>query len=417
MQGPIHIIGIAGAGCSALAGFLADSGYTVTGSDAAPAPAFLKEKGVATTTSAHGIPSGTQTVIYSLAIPSSHPERVAAEKQKLPTFSYPEALGRVTRAFRPLVAVCGTHGKTTTTSLIAAGLIAAKLQPSVVVGAELSLLEGRGYRLGTGPLVVEACEYKEAFLQLSPDVIVLTSCDHDHIDYFKTPESYRAAFLAFIQKLPPTGSLIAHADAPPELTAAVPKVLPPASSVPPLAIPGSHNRANAALALTACSHLGADVSLASNGISAFTGATRRFQLRGEVQGATLIDDYAHHPVEVAALLAATRERFGTRRIVLVYQQHQAARATAFASELVQAFAAADELLLLPVYAAREEDGRGASERLTEEAVAGGVSARFCPSFSAAENTLRELIQKGDVVLLAGAGDIPTLTSMLFKKQG
>ncbi len=421
----IHFVGICGAGMSGLAIVARTLGAQVTGSDRAESSYAerLREHGIVPILghAAANVPDGAE-VVYSSAVPPSNPERQAASGRELHRADLLAQLASLRRC----LAVTGTHGKTTTAAMIVHAMRGCGLDPSYVVGGEL---RSTGANAGWGRgewIVIEADESDRSLLKLQPRIAVLTSAELDHHSTYSSRLELEQTFRAFmaragenavvwdrpeLRSLCPPGAVAYDAPDP---------VLEPAGSrfqwrgiEVTLSVPGAHNALNAAGALTAALLAGADPARAAEALHGFRGARRRFELLGRTAaGVSLYDDYAHHPTEVAAAIAAART-LGPRRLVAVFQPHLYSRTQALWREFGQALAAADVAAVLGVYAARErsEDFPGVDGRLVAAAAADaarGRAAAWLPSFDDARRFLRATLRDGDLCLLMGAGDIDAL---------
>jgi UDP-N-acetylmuramate--alanine ligase len=421
----IHIVGIGGAGMSAYALAAQALGAAVSGSDRADSPYLepLRAVGIAVAIGhdAANLPDGAE-VYHSTAIPADNPERVAARALGLADRSRAELLGELT-TLRKVIAVAGAHGKTTTSSMIAHALLAAGSDPGYLIGGALTTT-GVNAAWGSGEwLVVEADESDRSMLSLDVDVAVVTNVELDHHATYATIEELERAFAGFLatahaRVVEPGLERLAGGEvatfAPTKLVLTDGGSRFEAEGVAvELIVPGEHNARNAAAALAACRLAGADVAAAARSLASFAGASRRFQLLGvTATGARLIDDYAHHPTEVAATIAAART-YGAERVVAVFQPHLYSRTAHLGRELGAALAAADVACVLDVYPAREraEDFPGVSGLLVAEAAAdhaGGREVLWLPRFDDAEPVLRERLRDGDLCLILGAGDVDTL---------
>ena len=422
----LHVVGIAGAGMSAYAIVSRALGATVTGSDRAESPylARVREAGIepAIGHDAENVPPGDDVeVVLSTAIPADNPERAEAAARGLRILSRADLLAELTR-LRPTIAVAGAHGKTTTSSMVAHALLACGLDPSYVIGGTLSTT-GTNAAWGSGGwLVVEADESDRSFLSLDVDVAVVTNVELDHHTEYASRLELEGAFREFLANAPRAvlpETLVGLRAGQRDVTS------PPGETVvfgpwegPPLAVPGEHNRANASAALEAAVLAGAPREGAAAALAGFTGAGRRFETLGTTaSGAVVVDDYAHHPTEVAATIAAAREG-GFARVVAVFQPHLYSRTQHLAREFGAALATADVAGVLEVYPAREraEDFPGVSGLLVAEAAAdagGGRPVFWLPDFGTAELALRAALRKGDVLLTLGAGDIDALARRLL----
>jgi UDP-N-acetylmuramate--alanine ligase len=449
-SGPVHFIGISGAGMSAIAELLLRSGGRVTGSDLQPGEtaAALRALG-AEIREGHdaGYVAGAVAVVATAAVPSDHVELAAARALGVPVIKRAQALASLVNR-GTVVAVAGTHGKTTTTAMATAILTAAELEPTAFVGGRVGDWGG-GLRVGSERLfVVEADEYDRSFLTLEPDVAVVTSIEADHLDVYGSVEEVRAAFATFVDALPAEGLLAACADdsgaaqlalahtASPTLTYGTsPTARLRALDVRPeargsrfnvmldgeplgalsVAAPGLHNVRNALGAYGAARHVGADFDAAARGLAAFHGVARRFQEIGTVRGITFIDDYAHHPTELAVTLAAARTVFPGRRIVALFQPHLFTRTRDFAAEFGAVLARADAVYVTNVYAARERPIAGVSGASIVDAAraAGARELHYVERLADVPAMLVEGLRAGDVCVAMGAGDIDRIARHTF----
>jgi UDP-N-acetylmuramate--alanine ligase len=452
----VHFIGIGGSGLSAIARLLLESGYTVTGSDRVLSPfaEHLRADG-ATVYLGHDAKhvAGADWVVRSSAIPDDNPEVQAAQATGIPVLKRANFLGQL-MAKKIGIAVAGTHGKTTTTAMLAWMLMELRQDPSFIVGGALKSL-GVNARAGKGPFfVIEADEYDRMFLGLKPTIEVVTNVEHDHPDCFPTPADFSAAFLDFVRLLPPTGTLVACADDPGaaqlstqahELGKQVVRYglaerpTPPSgsdqwavakaiqsnekggfsfeailngqSSTVALQVPGRHNVSNALAALAVVSLLGLPLKPAAEALNTFSGTGRRFELRGEVKEIAVYDDYAHHPTEIRATLAAARSRYPQRRIWAVWQPHTYSRTQTLQADFVQAFKDADHVLITEIYAAREPKQKYSAEQLVK--LMPHPSAHFIPTLPEVSHYLLQHLRPGDVLLVLSAGDADQVSTQVL----
>ena len=440
----VHLVGVGGAGMSGLARLLLAAGHTVTGSDRAESAtlASLRALGADVRAGHDGERLGRpDLVVASTAIRAANPELVAARRLGVPVLGRAQLLALL-MAGRVGIAVAGTHGKTTTTGMVVAILQAAGLDPSFAVGGDLKTT-GVNAALGGGPhFVAEADESDGSFLELEPTVAVVTNVQADHLDHWGDLEAVRAAFRAFVGRLPAAGTAVLCADDPGALglAGAAPcqvvtyglgadadvrgggLVLDAWSSrftvvaggdrlgEVAVAMPGRHNVVNALGAIAAARAAGAPPT-AARALAGFSGAARRFHLRGEVDGITIVDDYAHNPPKVAATLAAAR--LGPwKRVVAVFQPHLYSRTRLFADEFGQALAdGADLVVVTDVYAAREDPEPGVDGSLVAAAVRRArpdLRCVYAPDRAGLAALVADLLEPGDLLLTLGAGDITTL---------
>jgi len=415
----IHFIGIGGIGLSAIAKLMAAQGKNVSGSDAneSKITAELKKAGVKIFIGQRpeNLLSDVELVIYTLAIPKNNPERTKAEKMKIPLLTYPEALGILfNKKFG--IAICGTHGKSTTTSMTSLILADGGLDPSVVVGSKVPAFGGN-LRIGRGKyFIIEACEYERAFLEYCPKIIILNNIELDHTDYYKDIDDYRSAFFEFIGHLPKEGILLCNGDDK-EISNIIRQLtdrnsnikvitfgfdknndlrgydirteagktkfkvkfkslryelISPLAKLPQkgvlegkdlgefiLRVPGKFNVYNALAAIATGLYLEIDAEKIKKTLSDFSGIWRRFEIKGNYKDATIISDYAHHPTAVRSTIEAAREFYPGRRIVAVFQPHQHNRTKMLYKDFLKSFDSADALILAEIFdvAGREEKKR------------------------------------------------------------
>jgi len=426
----LHFVGIGGAGMSGLALVAHALGASVTGSDRAAGSPYggpLRAAGIvpAIGHDAANVPPEAELVVSS-AIPPENPERAVARERGQRELHRAALLGELTR-LRPTVAVTGTHGKTTTSSMLVHALRGCGLDPGYLVGGAV---RSTGANAGWGAgewLVVEADESDRSLLELQPEVAVLTNAELDHHATYASPRDVDDTFRQFLEltrsaaviwnrpallALAPAGLEVVPFDAAPELTAGGSRFTLDGVEVE-LSVPGAHNARNAAAALLAARFAGADLAEAAAALRDFQGAGRRFERLGTTpEGAEVVDDYAHHPTEVAATLEAART-LAPRRVVAVFQPHLFSRTARTAAEFGEALALADEVVVLDIYPAREraEDFPGVTGLLIARAAAdagGGKTVVWAPDHAAAEAYLRPRLRKGDLVLTLGAGDVDAL---------
>ena len=460
----VHLVGIGGSGLSAIAVLLLELGFSVSGSDQRPneATAELSKRGVTIYRGHHaGQITGADLVLISSAIPGNNPEVVAAKAEGIPVLKRQEFLGPLMEGLHG-IGIAGTHGKTTTTGMIAVVLLRAGLDPSFIIGSKVSVGPAEGMtsqtlaaRAGQGPFVIEADEYEGMFLGLRLQVAVVTNVEWDHVDCYPTPKAFADAFRQFVGQLPQGGLLLLCADdagalalrdaAPPGVTVQTYGLSPHANwqahelvsndrggfdarvwfypdlettragtavSTLSLAIPGRHNVRNALAALAVANWHGISPKWAASMLRDFHGAGRRFEFIGEVDGVTVIDDYAHHPTEVAATLAAARLRFPTRRIWAVFQPHTYSRTQALLHDFAHSFDDADRVLLLDIYAAREKIDLGMHSRVLMEHM-DHPGAQYLGDIEATAAYLMENVALEDVVITMSAGDANRVGQLLL----
>ncbi len=437
----IHLIGIGGAGLSAIARVLMERGAEVSGSDLvlSPVAEALARDGARVFTGhrAENV-AGAELVVISSAVPASNVEVQAAQVAGIPVLKRPEFLGQMMNG-RLVVAVAGTHGKTTMTAMIASILLEAGRDPTFIVGGVIAGL-GTNARAGEGPLfVIEADEYDRTFLSLTPRVAVVSIVEHDHPDCYPTFADFRAAFEEFTALVPRGGLLAVGWDDPvarelgerrraagtpvaffglregaewraeevrPNFAGGVDFLAVHRGEVLGLVrlrVPGAHNASNAMAALAVADSLDVPFRVARIALTGFRGVGRRFEVKGEAGGVVVVDDYAHHPTEIRATLAAARQRFPHQPLWAVWQPHTYSRTKTLMADFVQAFGSANHVIVLPIYAARETDTLGVSSADVVAAMQ-HTDARCAGSLDEAVVWLGTEVQPGDVVLTLGAGD-------------
>jgi UDP-N-acetylmuramate--alanine ligase len=441
----VHIVGVAGAGMSAIAAVLVAMGHDVSGSD-------LRENALTDRLARLGVAIsvghaaehvvGAEVLTASPAIASDNVELDEARRLGVPVLTRAAVLAAIA-SIRRAVAVAGTHGKTTTASMLTLALSAAGLRPSFLVGADVGELGTNGL-LDDGPfLVLEADESYGSFAELSPEVTLLTSVEPDHLDYYGTPAALRAAFARLLAATS-SGRLVGADDAGAasvgrefgallvgeaagadyrivglELSKGTVRFVltGPTGHLGPVTVPvpGRHNARNAALAAATALELGAGAPAVEAALSTFTGAPRRYELRGEAGGVTFVDDYGHLPGEVQPTLATARLG-GYERVVAVFQPHRYTRTAALAADFAHAFDAADVVVVTDVYSAGEPPIEGVSGRLVADAVAAarpGAPVHYAPDRAGLRELVASLLRPGDVCVTLGAGDLTTLPDELL----
>jgi UDP-N-acetylmuramate--alanine ligase len=438
----IHLIGIGGSGLSAIARLLNEEGYMVSGSDlvASPITDELRTLGIRVSIghSADHV-QGADLVLRSSAIPDNNQEIQAALSAGIPVLKRAEFLDQLT-GDKTLAAVGGTHGKTTTTAMIAWILTSAGKDPSYIIGGISKNLHNNAHAGKGSHFVIEADEYDNMFLGLHPDLAVITNIEHDHPDFFPTQADYLTAFDSFVQQIKPGGTLIVCADNPraASLLAHHPHEIQVLSygleddadyravhlsavngcyrfdimhregndceklvSVQ-LDVPGVHNVRNAAAAVCAVHQLGISVLQSASALTEYSGTERRFDILGEFKGITLIDDYAHHPTEIRTTLSTARSRFPGQRLWVVWQPHTFSRIKTFIERYSDAFDDADRLIIMEVYAARETDTEFSAEQLLK--IIHNPNTQFLAANEDVTQYLSHTLSSGDVVLVLSAGD-------------
>ncbi len=442
----IFFIGIGGISMSALARLSRSAGFRVGGSDRG-------ENDQTALLRAEGIPvfpqhdraniQGYGAVVYTVAISSDNPEYLAAKAAGIPLFSRADYLGYLMISYRTRIGIAGMHGKSTCTAMCAQIFLRAA-DPTVLCGAELPTLNGDTCRIGEARehFVFEACEYMDSFLDFSPTLAVILNIGMDHVDYFHSMEQIRTSFLRFAERTGAGGSVLFNADDPECRLALAPfsgevhtfsvggtaeftaenlrtenrrtcfafcrngSVLANVS----LRVFGRHSVSDALAAASAAVLCGISPAVAASALAEFSGARRRMEWKGELNGAQVYDDYGHHPDEIRATLAGVRE-MGWRRILCAYQPHTYSRTAGLYGEFAAALSEADRVFLADIYAAREQNVYGVSSLALAQTI--GEKAIYCPSFSAVAQRLSEEARPGDAVIVMGAGDIYHVFDLLF----
>ncbi len=444
----IHLVGVGGAAMSGLARILTLKGHRVSGSDVNDSAGLddLRALGVAVEVGhAAEHVAGADIVIFSSAIAAENPELAAAEQAGIPSVKRAVLQGALTLG-KTTVAVAGTHGKTTTTTMIAHVLRVAQHDPSYMIGGDPLNFPHSSHWGSGATLVVEADEFDRAFLELFPTVAVITAVEADHLDTYGTVENMESTFRAFVEKLPSDGTVAIHADSAacgrvaaaadctkrtwslrgnadwvctdlsPRMGSGIEAIIESASGERhrlSLTIPGIHNVLNALASVTALDAIGVPASTTVLALSHFQGVRRRFELRGKVNDVTVVDDYAHHPTEVRASLRAARE-WHDGRIVCVYQPHLGSRTAELFADFCGAFRGSDELVLAEIYQPPgREDPPTLSSADLADAITRPSGARYAPSLTDALMQVTGLVKPGDLVIVMGAGDITSLCEPLL----
>ena len=438
----IHFIGIGGISMSGLAEILLTEGFTVSGSDMhrSPLTETLEQKGI--TVSYRQTPANLtddiDLIVHTAAIGAGNPELSAAVEKGIPCLTRAQLLGQMMRNYKMPVAVSGTHGKTTTTSMIAEILLKADTDPTLSIGGILRSIGGN-IRIGKSDyFVTEACEYTNSFLEFFPKIGIILNIEEDHLDFFHGIDEIRDSFHRFAALLPEDGTLIVNGTI--DGLETVIKKLPcriitfgddpsfdysfdhltfddaacPAFTLHTrggqtrtvtLSVPGEHNVYNALAALALSDLLGLPTDTVLDALRDFHGTDRRFEYKGQIGGVTVIDDYAHHPTEITATLQAA-QNYPHNTLWCVFQPHTYSRTKAFLPEFAQALALADRVVLADIYAAREKDTLGVSSRMLHDEIRRlGKECAYFPSFDEIENFLLENCSGGDLLITMGAGDV------------
>lgn len=419
------MIGVGGIGMSALARLFHHEKKEVSGSDRASSVVTEGLEALGITVGyeqvSENIHDDIDLVVYTAALPEDHPELSEARHRSIPTMTYFEALAICVNPYY-LIAVAGTHGKTTTTAMLTDIFEAAGKDPTAVIGS-LRATTKSNFRAGkTKYAIVEACEFGRHFLSLRPTALVITNIEADHLDYYVDLADVESAFREFALQVAEDGYIVADTASPSvqRALAGVNRRIVDYRDYLDLAMPmnaiGLHNRANAAAALAVAKEEGLEITAAKETLGSFAGTWRRFEYRGAAStGAIVYDDYAHHPTEIRATLGAVREHFVGKKIIAAFHPHLYSRTKLLFTEFANAFESADEVVLAPIYAAREvDDGSISSEVLAESIRKTGKHAIALPTFEAIAEVLMERSDADTIIVTMGAGDIfkvaDTLTS-------
>ncbi len=457
-----HLIGIGGAGMSGIARILLARGAIVTGSDAKESRAFLtlRRQGAEIAIGQRAdnlelLPAPPSAVVVSTAIKETNPELAAARSRNIPVLHRAEALAAL-MAGHTVACIAGTHGKTSTTSMLTVALQHCRLDPSFAIGGDLNESGANAHHGGGGMFVAEADESDGSFLTYAPTVTVITNIEPDHLDHHGSAEAYGMVFGEFVRRIQPGGVLIVCADDPAaeELAARAESTGMLAEGVRVrrygrtargaddamvldytpspedggvvrislhgkqidlrVAVPGEHMAFNTIAALLAGEELGAPLGGLAEGLAAFGGVRRRFEFKGRSGDVRVYDDYAHHPTEVAAQLRAVRHSAGNGRVLVVFQPHLYSRTKSFAAEFAEALGLADEVVVLDVYGAREEPEPGVSGALIADQIIAAKS-HYEPAFDRAATLVADLVCQGDLVVTMGAGDVTQLGSEIIRE--
>lgn len=447
----IHFIGIGGISMSGLAQIAIKNGYTVTGSDwnESNITKKLEELGADIVyghdaVNTKGIENAS-LVVYTAAAKDDNPEMILAKEKGVRTIDRAEFLGAIMKRYKHAVGVSGTHGKTTTTSMLAHALIGANLDPTISVGGELDLIGGN---IKTGSheyFVTEACEYTNSFLKFYPTIALITNIEEDHLDFFSGIDEIIESFRQFAYLTKDIGYVVAMGDdlnikkalegaddlniitygmdtknnyypANIEYHAGFPSfdVMKKGEKIcsVKLNVPGDHNILNSLATVAVCQLCGVDANVAAKGIETFKGTHRRFEKKGFLNGAVVIDDYAHHPTEIKATLSAAK-KFPHNKVWCVFQPHTYSRTRTLWTEFTEAFDDADELIMTHIYAAREKyDGVTNPENLANDICKRGVNAQYIDKFDDIAEFLKKHVSKGDIVFTMGAGDVVNIGDLI-----
>lgn len=447
----VHFIGIGGISMSGLAKILLGEGFSISGSDARQSPLTtqLAEQGAAIFygQSAANIIDGIDCVVYTAAISKDNSELQEAVSQKLPMLTRAQLLGQIMLNYKTPIAVAGTHGKTTTTSMISHILLAGDMDPTISVGGILKAISGN-IRVGNSDtFITEACEYTNSFLDFNPKISVILNIEEDHLDFFKDLDDIMNSFRLFAAKLPDDGTLVINGDIEdvrtvyhdlncrvvtygfsPEFDYSAANIAYDAAGCVSfdlvrkgqaaghitMSVPGSHNVSNALASIATAELLSLPMDVIKKGLLSFSGADRRFEYLGTFNDVAVIDDYAHHPTEIKATLCAA-EHYPHKELWVVFQPHTYTRTKALFHEFAEVLSQVDHLVLTDIYAAREINTLGISSQDLADAIKKtGTDVYYISGFSEIESFCRENCSPGDLLITMGAGDVVNVGEALLR---
>ena len=449
----VHMIGIGGVSMSGIAAILKNWGINVTGSDSSDSETVqnLIKKGIKVTIG-HDLNSlkAADVVVYSAAIKKDDPEMVEAKKLNIPTIERADFLGEITRCYKDTICISGTHGKTTTTSMISLVFIEAMKDPSIQVGAYLKQIDGN-YLVGNSEhFIIEACEYVESFLKFSPKAEVILNIDNDHLDYYGSIENIKNAFIKYVKLLPDDGILVYNADDPncshlsqytkaKSLTFGInstnanfvaKNITFDKNGYPSfdvyynnafyktmkLSIPGKHNVLNALSCIALCNEFGLDRNDIKNALLKYKGAHRRFEYIGEFNGVKVYDDYGHHPTEIKAVAEALKKKQYNHSWI-IFQPHTYSRTKNLLNDFAECLTNFDNIIVTDIYAARESNTYGVTSKdIVEKIDSMGRTAYYIPNFDDIVDFVKRNAKPNDIVLTQGAGTITQIGPKLVGKE-
>lgn len=447
----IYFMGIGGISMSAFAELLHSAGFTISGSDAKESKItkHLESMGITILygQKASNITPNIDLIVYTAAISENNPEFIAAKEANIPLMNRAEMVGQVMANYNTPIAIAGTHGKTTTTSMVSHIFLEADSDPTISVGGILKAIDGN-LRIGkSGNFITEACEYTNSFLHFNPKISIILNIEEDHMDFFHNIEEIRTSFTKFALKLPKDGTLIINGeiDNYTEITDQLPCTVVTYGFDPSLhtyaaanvsfnengfgqydlykngefvstielSVVGKHNVSNSLAAIAVAEAAGISVDTAKHGLKAFQGTDRRFEYKGSIGGVTIIDDYAHHPTEIEATLHAAK-KYPAKSIWCIFQPHTYTRTKAFLDDFADALSLADHIVLTDIYAAREANpGDIHSKDILDRLHKKGKDAYYFSSFGEIEDFILENCTNGDLLITMGAGDVVTIGESLL----
>lgn len=447
----VHMVGIGGVSMSGIAEILQNWGITVTGSDSTQSAITdeLNKRGIKVTIG-NDIDSvkTADIVVYSAAISKDNPELVEARKLNIKTMERADFLGEITKCYNNTVTISGTHGKTTTTSMVSLAFLEAGLDPSIQVGAILEEIGGNNRVGNSENFIIEACEYVESFLKFSPKSAIILNIDNDHLDYFKTFENVKKAFIKYVELLPEDGILVVNGDDQNCLDLqkhtkarcvtygitnkhtdffAV-NIVFDENGFPQfdvyqndkfycrmkLSVPGMHNVSNCLACIAMCHEYGISSIDIQNALVNFKGADRRFEYKGMVNGAKVFDDYGHHPTEIVATAKSLMNKKYNKSWV-VFQPHTYSRTKNLLEDFAKALLNFDNIIIVDIYAARETNTYGVSSKdLVDKIQSFGTAARYIPDFNECVDYIKTNVKPNDIVMTLGAGTVTKIGPMLVE---
>ncbi len=449
----VHFIGIGGISMSGFAKLLHNKGFVVTGSDMKKSELTEELEGLGITCryscAPENVPEDCDVVVYTAAIKEDNAEFLEAKRRGIPAIDRAGMVGDIMLHYKRNISVAGTHGKTTTTSMMSLILLEAGLDPTVSVGGVLSAIGGQVRDGGLGNMVIESCEYTDSFLKFHPTHAIITNIEAEHLDYFKTLENERASYKKFTDLLPADGILTIEKSIPdyevlfkdvkcPLITYSskdssadyyakdityneydmgsftLMKGETPIGKIS-LSVVGEHNVSNATGIAALALELGIPFEDIQKGLAKYTGTARRFEKKGEFHGALIVDDYAHHPTEMEATLKAA-VKYPHKTMWCIFQPHTYSRTITFKDEICKALSMADRVLLVDIYAAREKDPGTISSKMLAEEIKNqyGKITHYFPTFDSAEKFLSENLGEGDLLITMGAGNVVKIGEDLLK---
>ena len=449
----VHMIGIGGVSMSGIAEILTNFGIEVTGSNNVESEATKKlEKTGIKVFIGHDSQNilDPDIVVYSAAIKQDNPEIISAKEKNIPIIERADFLGELTRCYKDTITVAGTHGKSTTTSMVSLCFLEALKDPSIQVGADIKNINGN-YKVGNSEyFIIEACEYVESFLKFSPKSEIILNIDNDHLDYFKNFENIKNAFIKYVKLLPDDGLLVVNGDDANCLDLAkytnatcrsyginnkntdffAVNIVFDNDGFPEfdvysktnfygrikLSVPGMHNVLNSLATIALCDYYGIEFEIIKKALSKFTGAIRRFEFKGKINNVSIYDDYGHHPTEIIATAKALMNKKYNKSWV-IFQPHTYSRTKNLMDDFAKALLNFDNIIILDIYAAREKNTYGiTSKDLVDKICSLGKQAKYIPDFDECVKYVRENINENDIILTQGAGTVTKIGPMLLESK-